>query len=71
MPPRKKKITKEDAERIALEKQPVTSGSNMPGLNPADFPSLDSQGASISRPSNINYFAEYGTTGLFRLRVRR
>jgi hypothetical protein len=39
----------------------------MPGLNPADFPSLDSQGASISRPSNINYFAEYGTTGLFRL----
>jgi len=65
MPPRKKKITKEDAERI--EKQPVTSGSNMPGLNPADFPSLDSQGPEINKPKNIQYFAEYGTTGLYRM----
>ena len=52
MPPRKKKV----------EKQP----SNIPGLDPSSFPSLDAQGIPIKQPQ-LNYFQEYGTTGLFRL----
>jgi hypothetical protein len=62
----KKKITKADAEQIA--KQPVTSGGSpeIPGLSPADFPSLEGVTPGIKQPE-LNYFSEYGTTGLFRL----
>jgi hypothetical protein len=65
MPKDKKKITKAEAARLA--KQPLTpSNRDLPGLSPADFPTLDSQGARVKQ-QEINYFQEYGTTGLFRL----
>ena len=55
MPPKKKKV----------EKQPAAS--QVPGLAPSSFPSLDAQGIPIKQPGPLNYFQEYGTTGLFRL----
>jgi len=52
MPKEKKKITK--------------ANRDIPGLSPADVPTLDSQAPPIKQ-SDINYFQEYGSTGLFRM----
>ena len=46
-----------------VEKQPATPAA---GISPSSFPSLDAQGIPIKQPQ-LNYFQEYGTTGLFRL----
>lgn len=50
--PKKDKITK--------------ANRDVPGLSPADFPTLDSQGPPIKQ-SDINYFSEYGVSGLQRM----
>jgi len=47
------------------KKDKITKAA-VPGLSPSDFPTLDSQGPPIKQ-SDINYFSEYGVSGLFRM----
>jgi len=64
----KKKITKAEADNKAkIAKQPLApTDRNVPGLSPADFPTLEGMTPRVKQP-DLNYFQEYGTTGLFRL----